>query len=166
MMSETALRVLKIVDGTSVDGPGLRTSIYLAGCAHRCPGCHNPSSWDFDGGESVSIGDLMARIIENDFDVTLSGGDPLYQIDAVIELAQRVRAEGKTVWCYTGFTYEQIAGNQRLSPLLRCVDVIVDGPYVEAMRDTDLLFRGSGNQRLVDVAKSIPGAVVEWRPAF
>lgn len=166
MMSEAALKILKIIDGTSVDGPGLRTSIYLAGCAHRCPGCHNPSSWDFDGGESVSVGDLMERIIENDFDVTLSGGDPLYQIDAVIELAHRVRSAGKTVWCYTGFTYEQIAGNQRLSPLLCCVDVLVDGPYVESLRDTDLLFRGSANQRLVDVSKSLPGAVVKWCPAF
>lgn len=166
MMSATELRVLRIIDGTSVDGPGLRTSVYLAGCAHRCPGCHNPSSWDFDGGESVSVDDLMKRITENDFDVTLSGGDPLYQIDAVIELASRIRSIGKTVWCYTGFTYEQVAADQRLAPLLCCVDVLVDGPYVESLRDTDLLFRGSANQRLVDVPRSLPGAVQEWRPAF
>lgn len=166
MMSADTLRVLKIIDGTSVDGPGLRTSIYLAGCAHRCPGCHNPSSWDFDGGETMAISRLMEIIVNNDFDVTLSGGDPLYQLDAVIELARRIKSIGKTLWCYTGFTYESIAGDSRMSRLLPWIDVLVDGPYVESLRDTDLLFRGSSNQRLVDVSRSTPDAVVEWNPAF
>lgn len=166
MSSPLTLRILKVIDGTSVDGPGLRTSLYLAGCAHRCPGCHNPSSWDFDGGEVVAIDRLMERITGNDFDVTLSGGDPLYQLEAVVELARRVRAIGKTVWCYTGFTYEQVVADDRLSRLLDYVDVLVDGPYVERLSDPDLLFRGSSNQRLVDVGRSAPGAVVEWQLAF
>lgn len=165
-MPATTLRVLKVVDGTSVDGPGLRTSIYLAGCAHRCPGCHNPQSWDFDGGEEVDIEVLVARIIDNDFDVTLSGGDPLYQLDGVAELARRVKAAGKGLWCFTGFSYEQVAADARMARLLENVDVLVDGRFIESQRNVDLLFRGSANQRLVDVARSKPGDVVEWQPLF
>lgn len=153
------LRVLRVVDGTSVDGPGLRTAVYLAGCGHHCPGCHNPSSWDFDGGEEMSVESVMARIVDNDFDVTLTGGDPLYQLDAVIELVMDVKRLGKTVWCYTGFTYEQICANTSMRRLLEWVDVLVDGPFLLERRDTDLLFRGSSNQRLIDVAGSAPGAV-------
>lgn len=153
------LRVLRVVDGTSVDGPGLRTSIYLAGCDHQCPGCHNPSSWDFAGGEVMEVDDLLERIAENDFDVTLTGGDPLYQIDGVIELAKRVRTMGKTLWCYTGFTYEQVCGSPSMRRVLRWVDVLVDGPFVKGLRDENLLFRGSSNQRLIDVGRSTPADV-------
>lgn len=153
------LRVLRVVDGTSVDGPGLRTAVYLAGCGHHCPGCHNPSSWDFDGGVEMSVESVIGRIVDNDFDVTLTGGDPLYQLEAVIELAGAVKRLGKTVWCYTGFTYEQICAHNSMRRLLEWVDVLVDGPFLLERRDTDLLFRGSSNQRLIDVARSVPGSV-------
>ncbi len=103
------LRVLDIVGGTSVDGPGLRTSIYFAGCSHHCPGCHNPQSWDAAGGVEMSIDEIMAVIDENDFNVTFSGGDPLLQAEGVGELARRLKADGRTVWCYTGYTYEEVA---------------------------------------------------------
>ena len=96
------MRILRILKGTTVDGPGFRTSVYFAGCAHHCAGCHNPGSWDFTGGEDTSIDQLMGTVEEEDFDVTLSGGDPLYQPEDVAELCRRVARLGHTVWIYTG----------------------------------------------------------------
>ena len=157
------LRVLKIMDGTSVDGPGLRTSIYLAGCNHFCQGCHNPQSWDMNGGTEMTIDEVMAQVDENDFNVTLSGGDPLMQIDGVIELVKRIKAGGRTVWCYTGYTYEEVASQPKLADVLNYIDVLVDGPYQASLRDISLRFRGSSNQRLVDVAKSAPGNIILWQ---
>lgn len=83
------MRILDIVPGTSVDGPGLRTSIYFAGCSHQCPGCHNPQSWDFAGGREMSIDEIMDIVDENGFDVTLSGGDPMYNAEMILPLAER-----------------------------------------------------------------------------
>ena len=100
------MRVLKIIDGTSVDGPGLRTSIYFAGCSHHCHGCHNPQSWDPASGEEVDIEAILGRIEENDFDVTFSGGDPLYQVEKLTELAKRIKMCGRNIWCYTGYSFE------------------------------------------------------------
>ena len=136
-----------------MDGPGLRTSIYCAGCAHRCPGCHNPQSWDFAGGREVTVDDLLEVIKADEFaNVTFSGGDPLYQVEAFTELARRIKEEtGKTIWCYTGFTYEEVLADTRLSQILPYLDVLVDGPYVEAQRDTNLPFRGSSNQRIIEL---------------
>ena len=136
-----------------MDGPGFRTSIYCAGCAHRCPGCHNPQSWDFAGGKEVTVEELLEVIKYDEFaNVTFSGGDPLYQVEAFTELARRVKEEtDKTIWCYTGFTYEEVLADPRLSQILPYLDVLVDGPYVEALRDTDLPFRGSSNQRIINL---------------
>ena len=145
------LRVIDIVDGTSVDGPGLRTSIYFAGCDHRCPGCHNPSTWDFRAGYEMTVDQLMRRIIDNDFDVTFSGGDPLYQLQPLTALARAVKAAGKTIWCYTGFIYEDLLADKKYSELLSLIDVLVDGPFIMSLRDPDLPFRGSSNQRLIDL---------------
>ena len=137
------------------DGPGFRTSIYCAGCAHHCPGCHNPQSWDFKGGYEVTIEELLDIIKADEFaNVTFSGGDPLYQVEAFTELARRIKTEtDKTIWCYTGFTYEEIQADPRLSQILPYLDVLVDGPYVEALRDTNLRFRGSSNQRIIELDK-------------
>ena len=145
------LRVIDIVDGTSVDGPGLRTSIYFAGCDHRCPGCHNPSTWDFRAGSEMTVDQLMRRIIDNDFNVTFSGGDPLYQLQPLTALARAVKAAGKTIWCYTGFIYEDLLADKKYSELLSLIDVLVDGPFIMSLRDPDLPFRGSSNQRLIDL---------------
>lgn len=147
--SSPTLRVLDIVEGTIVDGPGLRTSIYLAGCPHHCPGCHNPQSWDPEGGTVLTVDAIVARVLESGFNVTLSGGDPLMQIEGVIELARRLRSEGLNVWCYTGYTIEHIRESPRLLPILSAVDTIVDGPFVEELRDISLQFRGSSNQRII-----------------
>ncbi len=143
------VRVLDIIKGTTVDGPGFRTSIYLAGCRHCCPGCHNPQSWDFEGGMEMEIDDLMEIVKEEDFDVTLSGGDPMYRPDVVREISRRVRSLGHHVWVYTGFTWEQIKSDSRMLGALADVEAIVEGPYVEDLRDVDLRFRGSSNQRII-----------------
>lgn len=156
------MRILDIVPGTSVDGPGLRTAIYFAGCAHKCEGCHNPQSWDFDGGREMTVEELMDVIIENDFDVTFTGGDPIYQAKDIVALASEIVKVGKDIWCYTGFRYEDLMLHDDAKELLRYVDVLVDGPFVNSLRDVHLLFRGSSNQRLVDIKKSTPDSVVEW----
>ena len=155
MEQSPILRVIDIVDGTSVDGPGLRTSIYFAGCDHRCPGCHNPSTWDFRAGSEMTVDQLMRRIIDNDFNVTFSGGDPLYQLQPLTALARAVKAAGKTIWCYTGFIYEDLLADKKYSELLSLIDVLVDGPFIMSLRDPDLPFRGSSNQRLIDLNTGI-----------
>ena len=150
------MRVLDIVEGTTVDGPGLRTSIYVAGCRHQCEGCHNPQSWDFNAGREISIDELLGVVEMNNFNVTLSGGDPLYVADEAAELCRRIKEElNKNIWCYTGFVWENIVHKPEYRPLLETVDVLVDGPFVLARRDISLCFRGSGNQRIIDVRKSL-----------
>lgn len=160
------LRVVDIVEGTTVDGPGLRTSIYFAGCRHQCPGCHNPSTWSFDAGHDMSVNELMEIIEDAGFNVTFTGGDPLYQIEPLTELARRIRTVGKHIWCYTGFKYEEIADKAEFGALLGLVDVLVDGPYIESLRDIKLLFRGSSNQRLIDLRRSGKGNIIEWNRNF
>lgn len=163
------LRVLRIVEGTSVDGVGLRTSIYGAGCTNRCEGCHNPQSWDPAGGEPMSVDSVLERIIAADLDVTFSGGDPMFQAAEFAALARAVREHtDKTIWCYTGLTFEQIVERGgACEELLRAVDVLVDGRFVLSERDTSLLFRGSHNQRIIDVAASLScGRAVELDLSF
>ena len=157
-----SINILDIIRGTTVDGPGFRTSIYIAGCRHACPGCHNPSSWDFNAGSPYSIDEIMEIIEEEDFDVTLSGGDPLYHPEFVKEIIGRVHSLRHNVWIYTGFLWEEIISSPLLLDAIREADVIVDSPFILALRDTDLLFRGSSNQRIIDVQKSISGDIVLW----
>ena len=151
MMEKTDItfRVLDIVRGTTVDGPGFRTAIYFAGCRHMCPGCHNPQSWDFSGGVEMTLKEIMERIDEEDFDVTLSGGDPLYHPQEMARLAKAITEGGHRVWLYTGFTIEEILASPSLSAPLPYLEAIVEGPYIEALRDPDLQFRGSSNQRII-----------------
>ena len=152
------ISVIRIIEDTMVDGPGFRTAIYCAGCRHRCEGCHNPQSWDFEGGQAMTTDDIM-RVIEADpyANVTFTGGDPMYQPEGFAELARaiRQRTPEKNIWCYTGFTFEQLINNPRQKALLELIDVLVDGPFIKAERDESLLFRGSRNQRLVDVQPSL-----------
>ena len=159
------LRVLHVVEGTSVDGPGLRTSIYLAGCSHHCPGCHNPESWDMNGGEERTLDELMDIIAYNEAPVTFSGGDPLAQAQPLALLINRIKQElGYNVWCYTGYTWQQVTQQPQLMAVVRQLDVIVDSPFLMAERDTKLRFRGSRNQRLIDVQATLSqGHIVEWK---
>ena len=158
------IRVLDIIEDTMVDGPGFRTAIYCAGCRHQCVGCHNPQSWAFDGGRDMTVEQLMQVIVADPFaNVTFTGGDPMYQAAAFAELARAIhRDTNKDIWCYTGFTYESLIQPEQRE-LLSQLDVLVDGPYVQRLRDPDLLFRGSSNQRLIDVQASLyAGEVVLW----
>ncbi|MBR4856316.1 MAG: anaerobic ribonucleoside-triphosphate reductase activating protein [Bacteroidaceae bacterium] len=160
------IRILNILHDTTVDGPGFRTSIYCAGCRHHCPGCHNPESWDFSAGYEVEADQLMQEITADPFaDVTFTGGDPFFQTEGFAELARRIKAETtKTIWCYTGFLYEHLLEQPRYRTLLEQLDVLVDGPFIMAQRNEDLLFRGSANQRLIDVQASLKaGTVVPWQ---
>ena len=153
----TLMRIIKIVEGTSVDGPGLRTSIYFAGCAHACPGCHNPQTWDFASGENIAIEDVIKTVQYNGFDVTFTGGDPFYQAEAIVPLAKAIRDAGLGIWSYTGFTFEQLlaSDDKDMHELLCLTDVLVDGPFVQSLRDTTLLFRGSANQRILDAKATV-----------
>ena len=160
------IRVLDIIEDTMVDGPGFRTSIYCAGCSHRCPGCHNPQSWAFDQGHEMTTDELMKIIMSDPFaNVTFSGGDPMYQAAGFAELAQAIRQQSnKDIWCFTGFVYESLIHEDQRA-LLEQIDVLVDGPFIQELHDPDLLFRGSSNQRLIDVQASLySGEIVLWHP--
>lgn len=151
--STNKIRFIRAVEDTSVDGPGLRTSLYFAGCEHHCPGCHNSHTWPKDSGRDATVDELMDIVRYNDFNVTFSGGDPIYQAAALVPLASRIKAMGKTIWCYTGFTYEDLRAMhcEAVDRLLELVDVLVDGPFIEALKDESLRFRGSSNQRIIDL---------------
>lgn len=153
------LRVLDIIEETMVDGVGLRTSIYVQGCKHNCPFCHNPQSHDFNGGKEYEVDDLVDIVLADEFaDLTLTGGDPMFQVDAALELCKKVKERSnKSIWLYSGFTMEQIVQTRYLARILPYVDVIVDGRYVHELRNTDLPFRGSENQRIIDVQKYLNG---------
>jgi anaerobic ribonucleoside-triphosphate reductase activating protein len=142
-------RVMNIIHDSIVDGPGLRTVIFFAGCEHRCKGCHNPESWNYQNGTEMTIEQIIAEIEANPItNVTFSGGDPFFQSDVVSDLAKLVKHLGKNLWVYTGYTLEQIQHNSTYRELLKYVDVLVDGPFIESEKDYSLDFRGSRNQKI------------------
>lgn len=151
-------RIAGIADDSIVDGPGLRLTVFVQGCPHRCPGCHNPQSHDFSGGTLADTEEILAQMRDNFLldGVTLSGGEPFAQAEACTEIARGARAAGLNVWCYTGYWFEDLlegAGEWRA--LLEAIDVLVDGPFVLGQRSLDLRFRGSSNQRVLDVPASL-----------
>ncbi|MBP5680865.1 MAG: anaerobic ribonucleoside-triphosphate reductase activating protein [Bacteroidales bacterium] len=162
------IQLMRIVVDTTVDGPGWRTSVYCAGCRHACPGCHNPETWSFQAGESVSVDEIFERLAATEGNITFSGGDPMYQAEAFTALSKRIVNElHRTIWCYTGFTFEEVQADPVMRQMLPYLEVLVDGPFIQAQRSLDLMFRGSSNQRLVDVQASLrAGHVVEyeWDP--
>lgn len=154
--STNSIRILGIKYGTSVDGIGLRTSLYCAGCENHCPGCHNPQSWDENGGEAIPIDELYQRIVEADMNVTFTGGDPMLHPEGFIVLARLIKRHTyKTIWCYTGYRFEELLSHPIRRQLVELCDVIVDGRYIESERDLSLHFRGSRNQRIIDVKASL-----------
>ena len=147
--------VLDIIKGTTVDGPGFRTSIYLSGCSHHCPGCHNPQSWSLENGHEMSLEEILRIVEEEDFNVTLSGGDPLYNPESLKVLIEKLKENRRNVWVYTGYTWEEILKSSSLLNAVKEADVLVDGRFIDNFRDPDLPFRGSSNQRIIDIKQSL-----------
>ena len=155
------MRIAGVIHESVVDGPGVRFVVFAQGCPHRCPGCHNPETWDPGDGEEWSVRDLF-RIIRRSPDkvkgLTLSGGEPFLQAAQMAELAKRVHGLGLDVAAYSGYVYEDLADMAEQDPeiaaLMMETDILIDGPYVEALRDISLPFRGSANQRVIDMKAS------------
>ena len=145
------IRVADIKYETMVDGPGFRTSIYCQGCGHHCRNCHNSQTWDFEGGKEYDVEELFDIILMEPLsDVTFSGGDPMFQVEAFTQLAKLIKNKtNKTIWCYSGYTYQEIKESSKMRQILPFLDVLVDGKYIDEKRNTDLKFRGSENQRIL-----------------
>lgn len=160
MLTDT-LRISGVIDDSIVDGPGIRLTIFTQGCPHRCEGCHNPQTHDFDGGETVTLESLLEKVKSNPLldGVTFSGGEPFCQAKQLYELGLEIKKAGLNVVTYTGYLYEYLT--ERADPdnyyweLLSVTDYLVDGPFILSKRDILLKFKGSSNQRIIDVKKSL-----------
>jgi anaerobic ribonucleoside-triphosphate reductase activating protein len=147
---------MNILHDSIVDGEGLRTVIFFAGCPHFCQGCHNPESWNISSGREMSMDEILLAIMGNELtQVTLSGGEPFLQAKEVEVLARKIKQAGKNIWCYTGFLYESLIPNPSYRKLLSSIDILVDGKFEMQNRDISLLFKGSSNQRIIDVKRSM-----------
>lgn len=157
------MRIAGIVRDSIVDGVGIRDVIFTQGCPHHCEGCHNPQTWDKNGGYEMSIPDILAELKGSSNDITISGGEPLAQFNELLSLVKSISIVfGKRIWIYTGFTYENIA-KSKIDQLALWCDVLVDGKYEKDKKDNTLLFRGSSNQRIIDLPKSVKeNRVVLW----
>lgn len=166
---EGTLYIAGTVKESIVDGPGFRYTIFTQGCPHHCPGCHNPQTHAFDGGKLVSLDDLYQDILKNPMlsGVTFSGGEPFAQPIPLARLAQKLHEAKKHVMSYTGYTFEQLLEmGQDVRALLEQCDLLVDGPYIEAQRSLTLRFRGSSNQRVLDVPKSLAQGQAVWAEQY
>lgn len=154
-----------LAQNSYVDGPGIRFAVFFQGCLRHCPGCHNPNSWKIDGGMIVDTEDIKRMMLMDPLldGVTFSGGEPFLQPDALGELAAYAQSLGLNVWCYSGFTFEELYSSMERQ-LLTNIDVLVDGAFEKENRSLSLDWRGSSNQRLIDVQKTLKnhGKVVLW----
>lgn len=164
------MRIAGLTNDSIVDGPGIRFSVFAQGCPHRCPGCHNPQSHDPLGGSEMAVEDIIARLDKNPLldGVTLTGGEPFFQAEDCAKIAKAAHEKGLNVWTYTGYTYEQLLAGQDKQPgwkaLLEETDVLVDGQFILEERSLELKFRGSRNQRIIDVKKSqAADGIVLWQ---
>lgn len=152
----TTLRLYGTAPESIVDGPGLRFSVFVQGCTHHCPGCHNPESQPLDGGYQYDVADLVRDIKKNKLihGVTLTGGEPFEQTEEVLELARSLKDEGYDLWIYSGYLFEDLmAGrpHEKAPELLRICDVLVDGPFIQSLNSYELKWKGSSNQRVIDL---------------
>lgn len=149
------IRIAGITEDSIVDGPGLRLTVFVQGCPHNCPGCHNPETHDIHGGRLVDTSEIIAKMDANPLldGITLSGGEPFLQPEACAELADEAHKRGLNVWCYTGYTIDTIIGGRDNGKrgLLKRIDVLVDGLYIESLRTLELPWRGSKNQRVIEL---------------
>lgn len=156
------MRVAGIIKNSVVNGEGIRDVLFLQGCKHHCRGCHNPQTWKVDGGTYYTLDQVLAEFEDSKNDITISGGEPLLQFDNLFHFCKKMYDKGKNIWLYTGYTWEEIPYFQRwmLAPY---VSVLVDGKFELDKKDLKLPFRGSSNQRLIDVRKSFDqDKVVLW----
>lgn len=158
------IRISGIIRESITDGEGLRLVVFAQGCAHRCLGCHNPETHSFDGGYDIKDEEIIDMILKNPLldGVTFSGGDPFYQAEAFHQLAIKIREKVAphfphfTIMAYTGFTFEKLMENQAIYlPLLREIDVLIDGPFVQSERTLTLNFAGSFNQRILNMKETL-----------
>ena len=152
------LNLSGIVSDSIVDGPGIRTTIFCQGCPHHCEGCHNPETWDFGCGTDMEEETLLEIVQSNPLcrGVTFSGGEPFAQAAGFARLARLLKERGYEVASYTGFTFEELlAGSEEQKALLETIDILIDGPFLLAERSLEVPFRGSKNQRILDVKKSL-----------
>lgn len=152
------IRLSGVCKESSVDGQGLRYVVFTQGCKHGCKGCQNPETHDFNGGYLEDIDKIVEDIKGNRIlrGITVSGGDPMEQPEALYELVSKVKEIGKTVWVYTGYTYEELIKlkNKSIFNVLNTIDVLVDGPYIEKLKDINLRYKGSSNQRVIDCKRT------------
>ena len=148
------IRIAGLVPESFVDGDGIRFAIFMQGCQRNCAGCHNPETHDLNGGRLIDTTEIISAIKKNPLlnGITLTGGEPFLQITAADELARAAKNLGLNVWCYTGFTFEKLPPDAE--PLLENIDVLIDGEFIENLRDLELQFRGSSNQRIIDIKKT------------
>ena len=165
------LRIAGTVNDSIVDGPGIRYVIFTQGCPHHCEGCHNPQTHDFSGGQDADVEKIIGEILGNPIlsGVTFSGGEPFCQAEALVPIAEVIKAKGKHLMIYTGYLLDQLQKMEKpaVDRLLELADVIVDGPFVLAERNLTLLFRGSENQRMIDMVKTrASGEIVLYKSDY
>ena len=164
------LSILDILEDTTVDGPGFRTAIYAAGCPNGCPGCHNPQTHDFEGGQDIELDTLLKDMCRNPFikGVTFSGGEPFCKAEPLYYLAVELKCKGKHLMAYSGYTFEQLL--ELIDPFVRKLlgqlDLLVDGPFLMEEKNIELRFRGSANQRVLDVPKSLEADEAVWAQQY
>jgi len=164
------LRLAGIVDDSVVDGEGVRLTVFVQGCPRRCPGCHNPEAQPYDGGTETTTDAILAKVDANPLlnGVTFSGGEPFTQPEALTEIARAVHARHLDVWCYTGYTLEDLQSMRLpvIDDLLSEVDVLIDGDFQYEQRDLTLRFRGSRNQRVIDMnaTRRTGEVVLKYKP--
>lgn len=157
MKSDMKIRIADIVQDSIVDGRGVRMTIFTQGCPHHCVGCHNPHTHDPNGGREVEITEIFDQMRSNPMldGITFSGGEPFEQIEAIKHIAHEAHRLRLDVWCYTGWTWEEIMLDPRKRGLLAYIDVLVDGRFIHDQRSLSLKWRGSANQRIIDVPESL-----------
>ena len=155
------MKIAGTVQDSIVDGPGFRFTLFTQGCPHHCPGCHNPQTHDFTGGTEMSTDEIIQKLLSNPLTdgITFSGGEPFEQASDCAVIAAAARENGLNVWCYSGYTFEELLTKAQndagIMELLSLTDVLVDGKFILEEKSYNVPWRGSRNQRLIDVQKSL-----------